>query len=83
MSDNTDKESAWNLGRFLFPRNNAEGEMKKNGYNLIVKAATLGQPYAQYYLAKCYKFGWNGEKDIQKYLMWLEHSASNENYEAM
>lgn len=83
LSDTTDKDSAWNLGSFLFPLKNAEAEMKRNGYDLIVKSATLGHPYAQWYLAKCYKFGWNGEKDMHNYLIWLERSALNENYEAM
>ena len=83
MDEKADIESVWRLGSFLFPLKNACNEVKQNGYDLIYKSATLNHPYAQWYLARSFKYGWNDEIDIDKYINWLEKAASNECYAAM
>jgi serine/threonine protein kinase len=83
LDEKADVDSIWRLGSFLFPLKNACDEVKQNGYNLIYKAASLNYPYAQWYLARCFKYGWNGETNIDKYINWLEQAASNGCYAAM
>lgn len=83
IDPSADVESSWNLGSSLFPLKGADGETKKNGYDLIFRSASLNHSQAQWYLAYCYKFGWNGETSIDKYISWLERSASNGCYDAM
>ena len=83
LDEKADVDSIWRLGSFLFPLKNACDEVKQNGYNLIYKAASLNYPYAQWYLARCFKCGWNGETNIDKYISWLKQAASNGCYAAM
>lgn len=83
IDENADMASSWNFGSSLFPLKNADAETKKNGYNQILKSASMGHPQAQWYIAYCFKFGWNGETSIEKYFLWLERSASNGYYDAM
>lgn len=83
IDENADMESMWNLGSCLFLLKNATDETKKKGYNLIVESASLGYSKAQWYLARCFKNGWNSETDYEKYITWLIRAASNNNFEAM
>ncbi len=83
LDERTDSESALNLGRFLFSLKNSTDEIKQNGYSLLFKAAELNNPDAQWILARCFKYGWNGETNIEKYIQWLKRSAINKNYSAM
>ena len=83
LDDRTDAESAWNLGSFLFPLKDASTEMKTNGFKLISKAAEMEHSVAQWYLARCYKYGWNGEINIDKYISFMKRSAANNNFAAM
>jgi len=83
LDERSDSKSAWNLGSLLLSLKNAAPETKQNGYNLITKAAELNHPEAQWYLARCFKWGWYGEKNIEQYVSWLKRSAENRKYEAM
>jgi serine/threonine protein kinase len=83
LDERADAESAWNLGGFLFPLKNVSEDIKQNGFSLIKKAAEMNKADAQWYLARCYKYGWNGKKDKEQYTIWLKRSAENKDYEAM
>lgn len=83
LDERTDAESAWNLGSFLFPLKNVSEDIKQNGFSLIKKAAEKNNVYAQWYLARCYKYGWNGQIDKEQYTIWLKRSAKNKYYKAM
>ena len=83
IDENAEVQSMWNLGRYLFPLKNATAETKKNGYDHILKSASLDHPNAQWYLARCFLNGWNGEINIDKYIHWLEQAASNGCFAAM
>ena len=83
LDDRTDAHSAWNLGSFLFTLKNASPEMKANGFSLISKAAEMEHSVAQWYLARCYKYGWNGEISIDKYISFMKRSSANNNFAAM
>ena len=83
MDERADAESAWNLGGFLFPLKNVSEDIKQNGFSLIKKAAEMNKADAQWYLARCYKYGWNGKKDKEQYTIWLKRSAENKDYEAI
>lgn len=83
LDERTDSNSAWNLGSFLFTLKDANDEIKQNGYDLITKAAELNNSEAQWYLARCFKWGWYGEKNTGNYISWLKRSADNKKYEAM
>ena len=83
LEERADSESALNLGCILFSLKNVTSDIKQNGYSLLLKAAELNNPVAQWILACCFKYGWNGEKDLEKYLNWLKRSAMNNKYSAM
>ena len=83
LDERADAESAWNLGRFLFPLKNVSEDIKQNGFSLIKKAAEMNKADAQWYLARCYKYGWNGQIDKEQYTIWLKRSADNKDYGAM
>lgn len=82
LDERTDAQSAWNLGRYLFSLKNND-RMKENGISLIKKAAELDNANAQWFVACCYKYGWNGKINIEEYIHWLKRSAENKSYEAM
>lgn len=84
LADNSDKNSFWYLGHFLFKLKDASYDTKELAHSYIVKAATLEQASAQLFLAKCFKFGWhNNIVDNEQFVYWLERSAANEDqYEA-
>lgn len=81
--DGIDAESAWNIGNFLSSLKNASVDIKQNGFSLIKKSAEMDNVNAQWYLACCYKYGWNGYKDKMQYLIWLRRSAENKVIQAM
>lgn len=83
LDERTDPESAWNLGSFLFPLKNVSDDIKQNGFSLIKMAAEMNKANAQWYLACCYKYGWNVQSDNAQYIIWLKRSAKNKEYEAM
>lgn len=48
-----------------------------------LRKANAGDAEAQYDIANCYKFGWDGaEKNDEKYIYWLEKAANGGNTEA-
>lgn len=48
-----------------------------------LREARAGNAAAQYRMANCYKFGWDGaEKNDEKYVYWLEKAANGGNTEA-
>lgn len=83
LDGKADAQSAWNLGYFLFTLNSEDSSIKENGYNLITKSAEQGLSKAQLYLARCFKQGWYGEKNADRYIFWLSRASNNKNYEAM
>lgn len=83
LDERTDSKSAWNLGSFLFSLENVSEDIKQEGYKLILKSAEMNNAPAQWFLARCFRYGWNGETDIAKYIKWLKRSAINKNYSAM
>jgi len=83
LDDNNDSKSAWNLGGYLFTLKNTTDETKNYGYDLIYKSASMDNSKSQWYLARCFRYGWNGETDFDKYIIWLKRSAANNNFEAM
>lgn len=83
LDERTDSKSAWNLGSFLFSLENVAEDIKQNGYNLISMAAEKNHSDAQWFLARSFKYGWNGEVNKEKYIKWLKRSAANKQYMAM
>lgn len=84
LDDNSDKKSYWHLGSILFSLKDAETCTKQLGYSYIDKAAMLEHSRAQLIISKSFKYGWyNNIVDNEKYIYWLERSASNNEYEAM
>ena len=84
LTENSDMDSLWNLGGFLFTLQGADENTKEQGFTYITKSATIGQPKAQLYLAKCFKYGWHNKiVDDNQYIYWLELAASiDDEYEA-
>ena len=83
LDDRADALSAWRLGYFLFTLKSDDSSIKDNGYNLITKSAEQDHPQAQLYLARCFKYGWHGEPNVDKYILWLMRASNNKDYEAM
>lgn len=83
LDDRTDAKSAWNLGEFLSSLKNVPIDIKQNGFSLIKKSAEMNNAYAQWFLARYFKYGYNGNKDIEQYLFWLKRSAENKGIQAM
>lgn len=83
LDDRADAQSAWNLGHFLIKLKSGDSSIKENGYNLITKSAKQGLSDAQLYLARCFRNGWYGEKNADRYIFWLKRASDNKNYEAM
>ena len=83
IDDKVDVEVIWNLGSQLFSHKNLDEGTKNTAYNYILRSASLDHPRAQWFLSLIFKNGWNGEISTEKYISWLERSASNGYYEAM
>lgn len=83
LDESADSHSFWRLGYFLFTFKNVDKETKIKGYKFIERSASLNNSSAQFYLAKCFRFGWYGTIDYNEYINWLERSASNHNLAAM
>lgn len=83
LTDDVDRDSAWNLGSLLLDLKDATKESKKYGFDLICKSASMNQADSQWKLANCYKYGRYCEINTAKYIYWLEESATNMNFQAM